>query len=280
VERLRVVLLLCAWRIAATAAQPSPIDQAFNRFYNFDPPGANAILDDYVARQHQDPLGHIARSATYLFSELTRLQILESGFFIDDYKLIDKKKLKPDPEIRLKFFAAVNEGQQLARDRLAAQPEDRNALFSMCIANGLVADYNALIDKRQWNGLGYAKRSQTYAVRLLKLDPTFYDAYLTTGVSEYLVGSLPFFLRWFVHFDQVQGSKSQAVQNLKLVARSGRYFRPFAKILLAIVYLREGNPWQSQTLLGELAQEFPNNPLYRKELDKISERLRNTGHKR
>ena len=268
-------LILLTIPIAVTCAQPSQIDLAFDRFYNYDPPGACAILDEYISRQYQDPLGHMARGATYLFSELTRLEILESEFFLEDKNLIDKKKLRPDPDVRAKFFAAIDEGQRLSRGLLVRQPADRNALFSMCIASGLVSYYNALIEKRPWSGMSYARQAQVYAVRLLKTDPTFYDAYLTTGFSEYLVGSLPFFLRWFVRFDEVQGNKAQAIRNLALVAQSGRYFRPFAKIFLSIIYLRDGKPLESQRLLGELAREFPANAMFRKELAKVTERLRN-----
>ena len=75
--------------------------------------------------------------------------------------------------------------------------------------------------------LSSARSANDYARRLIKLNPQFIDAYLTTGLSEYLIGSLPFYVRWFVHFDGVSGSKTQAIDNLQLVARSGRYLRPF-----------------------------------------------------
>jgi predicted Zn-dependent protease len=46
--------------------------------------------------------------------------------------------------------------------------------------------------------------------------------------------------------------------------------RPFAKILLAICYLREKQPRETQKLLAALNSEFPANPLIRKELAKVS----------
>ena len=85
-----------------------------------------------------------------------------------------------------------------------------------------------------------------------------------------MVGSLPFFLRWFIHFDNVQGSKEQGVKNLELVVREGHYFKPFAKILLAIIDLREKRPRDSEKLLETLAHDYPSNPLFRKELARIT----------
>ncbi len=106
----------------------------------------------------------------------------------------------------------------------------------------------------------------------MKLDPKFYDAYLAAGFSEYLVGSLPFFIRWFVHFDNVSGSKEAGVRNLQLVANEGHYLKPFAKILLGIAALREKRPHDAQRLLTELSHNYPQNPLFRKELEKLNEK--------
>jgi hypothetical protein len=131
----------------------------------------------------------------------------------------------------------------------------------------------AFVEKRQISSLSVAKKSNAYAQRLLKLDPKFYDAYLTAGVSEYMIGSLPFFVRWFVHFDNVEGDKKKGLERLELVAREGHFFRPFSKILLAVAALREKRPRDAQKLLTELAHDYPGNPLFRKELTKVSSKL-------
>ena len=85
-----------------------------------------------------------------------------------------------------------------------------------------------------------------------------------------MVGSLPFFIRWFVHFDNVQGSKDQGIKNLELVVREGHYFKPFAMILLGIIDLREKRPRETEKLLESLARDYPSNPLFRKELARMN----------
>jgi hypothetical protein len=241
--------------------------------YNTDFAGAHADIDRYVAAQPSDPLGYAVRASAYLFSELDRLGILESEFFADDKRIIEKKKLKPDPDIREKFLQAVNDAQTRGTKILESNGNDQNALFSMAITQGVIMDYTALVEKRQLSSLSSARRANSYAQQLLTANPQFYDAYLTTGLNEYLLGSLPFFVKWFVHFDGVNGDKNTGIENLKLVARSGHYLRPFAKILLAVCYLREKQPRETQKLLADLSSEFPANPLLRKELAKVSEDL-------
>ncbi len=268
-----VFLLLCAIRLGGETLAPGSepeIDRAFSRLYNFDFAGAHSIIDKFVAANPANPMGYSVRASAYLFGELDRLGILEGEFFTDDRKIADKKKLKPDPGVREKLFRAVEDAQVRARAILEGNADNQNALFAMCITYGIVTDYVALVEKKQLGSLNHVKNSTGFAHRLLKVNPQFYDAYLTTGLTEYLIGSLPFFVRWFVKIDEIQGSKTQGIQNLELVARSGRYLKPFARILLSIAYLREKRPKDAKKELTELVRDFPENPLLRKELEKVT----------
>src|SRR6266581_4628394 len=250
------------------------IDQAFNRLYNFDFPGAHAILNRRVAANPEDPLNYSVRASAYLFNELDRLSILESDFFADDSHIIDKKKLKPDPAIKAKLLQAIDDAQSKAQAKLVRNPDDQEALFSMCITSGVLTDYTALIEKKQISSLSLVKKGAAYAQRLLKLNPKYYDAYLTTGMTEYVIGSLPFFVRWFIKVENINGNKEQGIRTVEMVARRGHYLKPFAKILLAIANLRDKKPRAAETLMAELCIEYPENPLFKKELSQLSLKMR------
>jgi hypothetical protein len=242
--------------------------------YNQNYLGAHEVLDRYSATRPQDPLPYAFQASAYLFYELDRLGILESEFLTDDIQIAEKKKkLDPDPLNRDKFIRAVHDVETRADAILKTDPNDPQALFAMCIAQGVATDYMAFVEKKQFSSLSVAKRSNGYAQRLLKVDPTFYDAYLTAGISEYMIGSLPFFIKWFVHFDNVSGSKERGVDRLRQVARDGHYFRPFSKIMLSIIALREKRPQEAQQWLAELARDYPENRLFRKELAKVSTKI-------
>src|SRR6266704_1906451 len=225
------------------------IDQAFNRLYNFDYPGAHAILNRRVAANPEDPLNYSVRASAYLFNELDRLSILESDFFADDSHI-------------------------KAQAKLVRNPDDQEALFSMCITSGVLTDYTALIEKKQISSLSLVKKGAAYAQRLLKLNPKYYDAYLTTGMTEYVIGSLPFFVRWFIKVENINGNKEQGIRTVEMVARRGHYLKPFAKILLAIANLRDKKPRAAETLMAELCIEYPENPLFKKELSQLSLKMR------
>jgi len=269
--------LICAPTMAATAAGESAcgvdspeLSEAFDHLYNFNFPSAHKDIDHYIGTHPKEPIGYAIRAAAYLFYELDRLEILESQFLTNDKQIAQKKAPRPDPDVRAKFIKTLEDAQSRADAALAANPQDRQALFSMSIVEGVTTDYMAFVEKHQIASLTPAKRSNGYAQQLLKLNPPCVDAYITAGISEYMVGSLPFFIRWFVRFDNVQGSKEQGVKNLELVVREGNYFKPFAKILLAIIDLREKHPRESEKLLESLAHDYPSNPLFRRELARIN----------
>jgi hypothetical protein len=269
---LKNLILFVAAPIFAQSV-PTEIDRAFDRLYNFDFPGAHSALDLYIAAHPREPLPYAVRSSAYLFFELDRLGILESQFLTSDKRIAEKKKLRPDPKVRELLFRAIDDAQSRANAILASKPDDPAALFAMCMTLGINSDYMALVEKRQLGSLPVAKRSNTYAQQLLRRTPPWYDAYVTAGISEYLIGSLPFFIKWFVHFDNIEGSKDQAIRNLELVSVKGHYLKPFSKILLSIIYLREKRPQETQRLLAQLARDYPANPLFRRELARVSTQL-------
>ena len=271
--RLLSVLML-ATALRSAAAAPDDLDRAFVRLYNFDFAGATRLAEAHSNAHPADPLGPVVQASALLFEELNRLEILEAEFFAEDKSIASRKKVVVDPARRDRFYRLVETAQQRARALIATKPDDANALFGLTLAAGLTTDYMALIEKRQIASLSQAKISNSHAQELLRKHPSYADAYLTTGFSEYLLGSLPFFVRWFVKFDGVEGQKDRAVSKLERVIRSGRFLGPFAKILLSVYYLREKKPYHSRTLLAELSRDFPENPLFRKELEKLNQRLR------
>lgn len=260
--------------ILVSGLEAANIERALNRMYNADFNSSDQEMDAYIRENPKEALGETFLAASYLFRELDRLKVLEGEFFSSDKRILEKKRLTPNADLKTRFFAAVERGNQKAKERLAADPGDKNALFALCLDAGLVTDYVGLIEKKQLGSLSHAKESQAYAVKLLKLDPSFADAYLTTGLTEYLLGSVPFFVKWILRFDDAQGDKKLAVVRLNEVVRKGRYLGPFAKILLAIIDLREKRPLNAEMRLMELNRDFPENPMFKLELERLRTTLK------
>lgn len=271
-RRLSGCLLSLALCVSVSPA--ATIERALNRMYNFDFKAADGEMDGYIAERPADPLGYTFRAAALLFRELDRLSILEAEFITDNGRILDKKPLSPDVKLKERFMAAVEKAKGAAEAKLAVERDDKQALFALCLGEGLITDYLSLVEKKHFGSLSHARQSHALAVRLLKVDPEFVDAYLTTGVTEYFLGSVPFFVKWFVRFEAAEGDKKLGIERLKTVVERGKYLGPFAKILLAVIDLREKRPQAAETKLAELRRDFPENPLFQKELEKLRSHTR------
>lgn len=280
ISRLLIFSLLCgalAWVAVAGPRQTKTdvlrvpeLEAGFRLLYQLKPAEART---QFAARQKthpEDPLGSAAEAASYLFEECHRQGILTSEFFLDDDRFIGKIPIKADAALRKAFFAACKRSQDLARLRLKTNPDDANALFAMTLSVGMQADYASLIDKKQRDSLRMIREANKFAKKLLVVAPEGTDAYLTLGTANYIIGSLPGGKRFFLRFAGIRGDKRLGIKQIEIAAASGRYLRPFAKILLALAALREKKPEVARTQLTELVAEFPQNPLFASELAKLN----------
>jgi len=277
-----VALALIVAPGAALASQlppdPTPIDRAFQRLYNFDFAGGLAILDAAEQADPRNPLIVSTRAATFLFMELNRMKILETRFFMNDDNLVDgSSRNVPDPAVRAKLFAALEHARKLAKARLATIPDDVEGLFALCMSASVETDYTALVERRTWRSTKLAPVALEPARKLLARTPPFYDVYVNFGSLEYIMGELPFFVRWFVHIDGIKGDQRRGIEDLKLAAYRGRYYAPFARILLVVVSLREKKFVDAQELLTGLVRDYPENHVLRQELAIVNERVRRGG---
>ncbi len=127
----------------------------------------------------------------------------------------------------------------------------------------LHADYEGLIEKQYWQSLREIKEARTDADELLVKYPDCYDAYLAVGVENYLLSQKRAPVRWFLKLAGAETDKQAGIAALRVVADKGHYFRAYAKVLLAIAALRDDNKAEAKRIVSELAQEFPDNDLFR-----------------
>jgi hypothetical protein len=262
------VLTLTAWAGDVPASAPS-LDSGFGMLYNLDFDRAHAEFKSWEKQHPDDPRGPVSDAAGLLFSELHRLGVLESQFYEEDRKFEARKKLAPDPGVRDRFDAQIAVAESRAEALLAKNPKDPNALFAMTLSFGLKADYAALIDKSNLASLRYTRESTDWAERLLAVDPDNYDAHLASGISRYIVGSMSAPMRWILKLGGVSGDKQAGIAELQLTADRGRYLAPFAKILLAIAYVREHDKERARQVLASLRDQFPGNPLFPREIARL-----------
>ena len=118
------------------------------------------------------------------------------------------------------------------------------------------------------DGLKYLKEANQSAESLLADYPDAADAYIALGIANYIIGSQSAGARFALWFDGVHGNKKLGMEQGAKAAASGRYLRPFAKILLALAARREKQIALAQQLLRELSEQYPESELFASEYAK------------
>lgn len=276
---MRAPLLLFATLLAQgclKAGEPLLLDEGYRQMYNLQFPAAHRSFQEWEKSNPADPLGPVSDAAAYLFSEFDRLRILESEFFVGKDSFGPPRKLTPDAGVRERFEQALQQGQQLADRKLAHSPQDYDAMFANVLRIGLRADYEALIEKRFAASLTDIKAGRSLAQQLVAANPAYYDAYIAIGVENYLLSQKTAPLRWLLRMNGAQTNKEEGIRNLRMTAEKGRYLLPFARLLLAVSALRDGDRERAATILRDLSREFPGNRLYAEELSKLTPHEKNT----
>jgi tetratricopeptide (TPR) repeat protein len=267
-------LVLCGTASAAGLADTrephDSLDLGYRRMYSLDFEGAERAFSSWQTEQPDDPRGPVSEAARLLFSELYRLGILEAQFFVDDHAFTERHSRKPDPNVKARFADALVRAEAVARERLAADPGDADALFALALGSGLKADYLSLIEARNIAALSPTKQATGWAEKLLEVAPDYADAHLATGLSKYIIGSTPAPIRWILRIGGYAGDKQEGIRELELTAEKGRFLAPFARLLLAVAYLRQGDSARASRMLERLREEFPENPLYAREIARIA----------
>jgi hypothetical protein len=255
--------------LTSVLSRSQPLDVGYLEMYNLQFDDAHRTFADFEKSHPEDPLPLTSDAAAYLFSEFDRLGVLQSDLFLDDGKFKKRKRPEADPAAEAAFNEDLEKSDRLAAAVLEKSPDDRDALLANVLNQGLRGDYLALIQKKDWASLGYMKNAGVIAERLLAVDPHCYDAYLAVGVENYMLGLSAAPVRWVLRLSGAETNKQEGIEKLQLTAAKGHYLLPFARLLLAVAAMRDHDTTQARELLQDLAQAFPNNNLYQKELARI-----------
>jgi len=251
--------------MAASAWGAPALDEGYNQMYNLDFAAAHRTFAEYRMENPDDPMGPVSDAAAYLFSEFDRLHILQSEFFTHDLHFTTDHKLSPDPETKRRFDEALEATRVLAE----RAPDNANSMFAGVLRNGLRSDYMALIEKRYAPSLREMKAGRELAQKLLARYPDFADAWLAVGVENYMLSIKPAPLRLFLRLTGAETDREKGIAKLRITAEKGRYLAPFARLMLAVAALRDGDRSHASELLQGLVRDYPRNPLYAQELARL-----------
>lgn len=226
---------------------------------------AERTLKRFRQQHPQDPMGPLSEAAKDLFQQLEITQALRKDFF--------GKKTgggKPNAAVDLNFRRNLAETHQLASRALRKSPQSAAALLAEVLAKTLQADYDFLVKNAGIDALNLIKQATEESKQVLSICPDCSDADLASAVENYILGQQSGIDRLMLRLGGAETSETKGLEELKRVAANGRYFRTYAKALLAIAAIRNNDKSQARELMAELSKQFPHNTFFRFALQSVT----------
>lgn len=254
---------------AKTQLVEAKLAQSYHAMYDLKFPEAFRAADEAKAIDQTDPLPYLASAWISFFRELNRLHILRSDLFATDDNYNSREVYVWDEANKKVFDSSLDQAEKLAQDRLNHDGNDPRALLALAFVNGLHGDELGVFTKKDLKAISYIKSATTYAEKLLSHSPDSYDAYVATGMGKVIVGRKSAPVRWVLRLGGLKGDEAEGLKELTLAADHAHYLAPFARLLVVFEDVRFKNTDDARKRLEDLRQQFPNNPLFKEELEKL-----------
>lgn len=251
---------------ASLRAQETQLSKGFEHFYNLEYDEAIGEFEREVARDPKNPERYNHLAQAILYRAMFQGGALESELVTGNNPFLRRPKLATSAEDQKRFDDSIGRAMQLAEERIAANPNDVRANYSLGVSHGLRANYNFLVRKAWMDALRDATAARKLHNRVSELDPSLLDARLVQGAHDYIVGSLPWHIKMIGFLAGFHGDREQGIKTLELVANKGVQNRVEASVLLAAIYRRERRAQDAVPLLEGLVKRFPRNYLLRFEM--------------
>jgi epoxyqueuosine reductase len=263
--RLLPILLLGILLASRAPAAEVSVEPGYDHFYNNEFDQALEYFERDLKAHPEDPqmFNHVAQGI--LYREMLRSGALESQLVSGNNPFLRRPKMEISLKDKQRFEYCFNQAVTLSESRRAAQPNEIAPLAALSVAHGLRSNYLFLVEKSWVDSLREATAARKANERIRELDPKDIDSRLVLGLNEYVVGSLPFYMRALGSLGGFHGDRPDGIKQLEMVANQGLRNRYDAQVLLAVIYRRERNPRKALPLLKELAERFPRNYLFRLE---------------
>jgi tetratricopeptide (TPR) repeat protein len=262
-----------AWAVFAISATATPqvpgpkphdYDFALDALYNLDFSTAEQTFESLTHQDPANPAYWNGIASTLWLRILYQQQKMNVESFSGRSLGTKDSKDTVDPVDERKLRATIDVAITKAKARLAADPNDVQALYSLGVSNATLASFAATAKRAYLEAANRTKDARNYHRRVLALDPNFTDALLSVGAYEYVVTVIPWPLRYSIllPLGLTGGDKEGGIRKLETVAARGKHAATDARMLLIVIYEREKKYDQALRLTNELMAQYPRNFLF------------------
>ena len=240
--------------------------EGYEALYNLDYEGARRRFQKMVEIAPDHPAGPQCMAASLWLQQLNESWELKATLYSDKSYTDNKTKPKVDQKQVDEFRKWTRRAKHLSEARLKRNARDVEALYFLGAAEGLEAAYAAGVERKYMPALRTGSSAVNRHRKVLELSPEFYDAELTIGLQNYVIGSLSLPLKMLAKTFGVSGSKKRGLKELERVAKEGQWARDTARTLLIDLYKREKRWDDAIATTRDLSARFPRNYLFKLQL--------------
>ena len=262
-----IIILIASVNVASAYAvdEQQLYKQGLETLYNLDFDKAEPAFTELTRSYPENPDYWTALASTIWLQILQDQQKLSVESFSGKGTFGVKDSHEDvDPAQEAKLRSHIDRAIKAADALLKKNPKDTKALYAKGAANATLASFEGAV-KRSYLAAGRrAKVARDLHRDVLKIDPKFYDAEMTVGIFNYIVGSAPAWARYTVLLALgITGEGKEAgIRRLESAVENGSRVVIDAKSLLVVVYTREQRYADALKVSRELHGRYPRNFMY------------------
>jgi tetratricopeptide (TPR) repeat protein len=237
--------------------------EGFSAVYNIDYKTARERFLQMTRLAPDHPAGYVYLANNIWLETLYQSRRLSTSVYTgESFYSQDKDEDKVDPKRDRDFNDYIRQALAAGRARLVKNPKDVEALYYNASALGIRAAYGTSVKRSFTRAIGDANESIKIQRQVIKLDPGYVDAYLSIGLYEYVVDSLPGGLKFLARLAGLKGSKQRGIEHLERVTREGKLTADDARVVLLGIYSKENQLERALEIISYMAKQYPRNYLF------------------
>lgn len=241
--------------------------------YNNDFATAVAKFEEIRERLPQHPAGDLYLATALWLKHLSKNRRLQTGLYRSGSNFYAgagnvKESAEGDAVdagVDRAFRDRMTQAKTKALALVAKNRNDADALYYLGAFYGVLAGYEATAARKFFSAMRNGSRCVDAHEKVLKLKPDYFDAYLSVGAYDYIIGSLPFGYKALATMAGVRGNKKRGITRLQTVIEKKAATADDARVILLAIYRNEKRYSDALSLLEQLSSKYPNSYLLKLE---------------
>jgi tetratricopeptide (TPR) repeat protein len=182
------------------------------------------------------------------------------GYFYESYLtlIIYTQDMNNDSLVKT-LEEQVDIAIDVANEYKKGMEDNTDANFHLGLCYGVKGIYQVM-NRSYFGSFFTGRKAKGYLEKVVKLDSTYYDAYLGLGIVHYYLDLMPGIVKFLAGILGFDGDRDLGRREILLTANSGKFFKEEAYFTYYIIrYFLEGDKQNAIEKIEEMSYKYPGN---------------------